>query len=312
MNVRYGFTLWLSLSILSFFSACVKEDTKKCISASTGIHIHFYSLSPCQTDTVYPVDMTDLIVSVFDNEGILVAYHKDTSVEWQQEYIQKIEVPGGLYTVIAWSGLQSESFHLQEPVIGQTTKSDLLFRLKRTGTTAYSIAGEKIWYGESPAVYIPENKGSEPMFEEVSVNMQEITNRLTISVEGLNTDDVEMLIESANGSMNMDGTVAEDEIITYQPQYVTNSTFLEACFTTLTLTTGQTHTLIIRNKTQGTELYSGSLLGTLLLKNLEVNLACDHDFVISFTAEDACECGIYIILEIRVNDWLVHSYQTQV
>jgi len=80
----------------------------------------------------------------------------------------------------------------------------------------------------------------------------------------------------------------------------------------LKLETGQENTLVIKSKEGETELFRGSLLGTLLLKNPEVNLACDHDFVIDFTAEDQCDCGEYIILEIRVNNWLVHSYQTNV
>jgi hypothetical protein len=67
--------------------------------------------------------------------------------------------------------------------------------------------------------------------------------------------------------------------------------------------------LVVFHKASGKELYRGDLLGTLLLKNPNVNLACDHDFVVRFTTEDKCDCGTYTIMEIWVNNWLVHSYE---
>jgi hypothetical protein len=78
----------------------------------------------------------------------------------------------------------------------------------------------------------------------------------------------------------------------------------------MSLTTGFDNTLVVRHRGSGAELYRGDLLGTLLLKNPGVNLACDHDFTIRFTTADRCDCGTYTVMEIWVNRWLVHSYET--
>ncbi|MFC4677192.1 FimB/Mfa2 family fimbrial subunit, partial [Dysgonomonas termitidis] len=96
----------------------------------------------------------------------------------------------------------------------------------------------------------------------------------------------------------------------YGSQAAFTGSLLEARLTILKLATGCNTSLVIRNRADNSELYRGDLLGTLLLKNPEVNLACDHDFTIRFTAKDQCRCGTYMITEIWVNNWLVHSYTT--
>ena len=56
----------------------------------------------------------------------------------------------------------------------------------------------------------------------------------------------------------------------------------------------------------------GDLLGTVLLKNDNVNLACDNDFNVKFVIKDKClNCGTYICWAIYVNDWQIHSYETE-
>jgi hypothetical protein len=248
---------------------------------------------------------------VFDENGLLVRYKKDNDVKLARSYTDRLELnKGGLYTVVAWSGLDEASFDINMPQEMVSKKSDLLFRLKRTLKQASSIAGETMYYGESQAVYIPDAE-AESIFETTTINMQEITNRLTIFIEGLdNPDNYYVDIESDNGSMNIDGTSAQDEVIDYSFTQLTRDNILEAQFTLLKLDTENSNTIVVKSKIDGRELYRGSLLGTLLLKNPDVNLNCDHDFVIRFTTHDQCSCGTYTIAQIWVNNWLVHSYDT--
>jgi len=122
MNVRYKLTLWVGVAFVLFLSACVKSDPDDCVSVPKGIDVYFYSLSPCQTDTVYPVDITDLMVGVFDQEGILVTHSKQANVELEKEFFRQLEVSSGLYTVVACSGLGDDSFQVEEWKDGVTTK----------------------------------------------------------------------------------------------------------------------------------------------------------------------------------------------
>jgi hypothetical protein len=162
-------------------------------------------------------------------------------------------------------------------------------------------------------VFLPDPAEYGSLFEQVKVNIQEITNRLTVQIEGLpQNNDFEVVIESENSGMNLDGSVARSNLVKYvsTTPVFDAAGILQANLTTLQLLSGYNTVLVIKNKTLGTELYRGDLLGTLLLKNPGVNLACDHDFTIRFTAADKCDCGSYMIVEIWVNNWLVHSYDT--
>ncbi len=124
------------------------------------------------------------------------------------------------------------------------------------------------------------------------------------------SDDFEVVVESKNSGMNLDGSVAQGDLV----KYVSTTPVFDAAgvlqvnLTILEMLSGYNTALVIKNKTLGTELYRGDLLGTLLLKNPTVNLDCNHDFTIRFMAADKCDCGTYVIKEIWVNNWLVHSY----
>lgn len=310
MNNFYIKVLLLNILILAFLSGCIKDDYEDCVQ---GVDIRFYSINQCSTDTLYPQQIADITLCVFDEHGLLVGYKKNSDIKFQRNYAERINLrEGGLYTVVAWSGLNDALYDINIPQEMISKKKDLLFRLKRTLGRVSSIIGTPVYYGESPAVYVPQANGVESVFRATAVNMQEVTNRLTIIVEGLdNAENYKVDIESDNGSMNIDGTIANDEVLDYHSEQLARDNILEAQFTLLKLQTGITNTIVVTSKADGRELYRGNLLGTLLLKNPEVNLNCDHDFVIRFTTKDQCDCGTYTIAEIWVNNWLVHSYETE-
>ena len=303
----------LSISIifcLFLLSGCIKEDDE--CNYSQKLTVSLYSKSLCETDTVYPAGVKDITLCVFDNNDVLVTYVHKEGVTLKKGYTEEISVSGkGIHTVVAWSGIHTQYFDINQLQPGKTTKKDWLFHLKRSQHIAVSMEGVQVYSGESRAFYL--DGGVSGISEHTSVNLQEITNRLTISVEGLdrNEEEYEVYIESDNGSMNVGGSLAEDETVRYDPVTSPNGGRINEKFYLLKLETGHNNTIVIRNKISGKELYKGSLLGTLLLKNPEVDLSCDHDFTIKFTTQDQCECGTYTIKEIWVNNWLVHSYDTE-
>ena len=296
--------LLLGVFILSGLNGCVYDRTDDC---PQGIDLRLYSKTPCRTDTVYP-RLSGLELRVFDRHGKLVSYRVTGDSVLTEHYTGRLEAENGLYSVTAWAGLDADAFERGFA----DEKSGLLFRLKRSGGLAASLEGKRIYYGESPAAFLPDPAEYGSVFEPASVNLREITNRLTVQAEGLpQTGDYEIFVESANGSMNTDGSIASDDIIKYGSSAAFTNGLLEAKLTVLKLATGCNSSLIIRNKADNSELYRGGLLGTLLLKNPSVNLDCDHDFTIRFTAKDQCNCGTYMIIGIWVNEWLVHSYESE-
>ncbi|GHU90752.1 hypothetical protein FACS1894155_09510 [Bacteroidia bacterium] len=273
-----------------------------------GIDVRFYSKTPCNPDTVYP-QVNNLRLFVFDRNGQLVSYKKEDRGDMLYSgYKQTMMAGNGLFTVVAWTGVDIDPFLREKEIV---TKNNLLFRIQRTAQQSVSLDGKRVYFGESPMIFLPDPAEYGSLFESTAINLQEMTNRIRVQIEGLSkADDYEVFIESANGSMNVDGSIATDEMIRYTAQPVFTEGVLEANLTFLKLTTGYNTTLVVKDKRNNRELYRGDLLGTLLLKNPGVNLACDHDFTIRFATKDQCECGTYMIMEIWVNNWLVHSYDT--
>ncbi|MDR0834750.1 MAG: FimB/Mfa2 family fimbrial subunit [Candidatus Symbiothrix sp.] len=165
------------------------------------------------------------------------------------------------------------------------------FTVKATATD-----GEHRYAGESEPVFLPDPQDAGTVFKYAPINMKEITSRVTIVVTGLpNANNYEVTIESPDATL--DGNVSKIGE-------------LDVEFTVLNLATNFKGDVVIKTKQDGTELYRGDLLNALLLQNPTVNLECDHDFDIRFTVDDHGQTGTYAIAQIWVNNWLVHSYGT--
>ncbi|MDR0811369.1 MAG: FimB/Mfa2 family fimbrial subunit [Paludibacter sp.] len=287
--------------------SCIYDDLSNC---PQGLNVRLFSKTACAADSVFP-QFSDLKLFVFDKNEKLVSFQDIDNEIDTRSFNQMLAVRDGVFSVVAWAGLGAQEFEILPLKTEIVTKSDLLFRLKHASQQAAAIDGKRVYFGESSAAFLPDPARYGSVYENVAVNMQEITNRFTIQIEGLpHDDDYEVKIESSNGAMSVGGEIAPDETVVYNSQPTFTGSVLEAQFTLLKLAFGTNTALIIRDKRLNKELYRGDLLGTLLLKNPNVNPACDHDFTIRLTTRDQCECGTYMIVEIWVNNWLVHSYDS--
>ncbi|GAE84216.1 FimB/Mfa2 family fimbrial subunit [Bacteroides reticulotermitis] len=201
---------------------------------------------------------------VFDRSGTLVSYCKAGTTEIEQQHVKALSAENGLFTVVIWGGMDNTNISLETPVPYITTKGDLLFRLQQATQTTAILTGKRIYFGESPAVYLPDPSEYGSVFETAYVNLQEVTNRVKVEVEGLaRQDDYEITIESANGAMNVGGFIgAGGETIYGSSPAFDDDGVLQAEFTILKLIPGYHTSLVIKDKQEGRELYRGDLLGT--------------------------------------------------
>lgn len=310
MTIRCKTILPVIIIAATVAGSCVKQSQNNSACTRT-LEISFYSRSRCDIGTLYPGEVTGLVVCIFDQENTLAAFRSTGTANVDSTYIEKFDMPEGLYSAIAWTGIDESLFEISSLETGTTSKSDLLLRLKREMDTADITESMSVFMGESASFYVDtDGEGS----VRATVNLLEITNRFTVTVSGLPDGGLgyEITVESDNGSMAVDGTIIEDDILIYRPSYADGGAgVLASGFTLLKLETGHTYDIVVTHISDGTEIYRGSLLGALILKNPEVDLLCDHDFVINFTAVDQCACNTYMISEIWVNNWLVHSYSTE-
>ena len=285
---------------------CIMEDNKGCVWA---IDVSFFSQTICQPEHDYPPEIEDLLICVFDGDGVLVDYRHKNDVTIGPAYFERFDMRrNGTYSVAAWSGIADPLFAVGELTVGGTRKDDLLFRLKRSNSRTTLSENTVVYYGDSPGVYVA---GSKRGASNTTVNLKEVTNRLTVVVEGLlaNPEDYEICVESDDGSMTLGGRIADDEVIMFDPFERIEQVRLTACFAMLKLEPEHVNILLIRNVAENEVVFEEDLLETLLLKNPGIYLECDHDFVIRLTGTEVAEDGTYMITEIRVNEWLVYSYE---
>ena len=314
MNVRgkiIGILLIVSGTfMLGSCDAVIFEDMLDC---PQGVYIKFYSKTPCDADSLYPADIKNLHVYVFDANDKYVNVYTADNVILSKDYEFLVPIyPHGKYSFVAWSGIDSH-YTLQNLQAGVTTKDALLLQLKRTAEQTENIKGTTLYAGASPYVFLPDPEEVQAAFyERTAILMTEYTNRVEVIVEGFEQpQDYVVDIAMRNGDYAVKGNMLlQGDMLHYPPEYSYADKTLSAKFTLLKLETGYDDWLTIKTNDGETIFYQQDFLGTLLLQNPDVNLSCNHDFVIRFKVKENNET--YVVTEVWVNDWLIHSYDTEI
>ena len=275
-----------------------------------GVYLKFYSKTPCDTDTIYPADISNLNVFVFGENDRFVAQYTEENVSLSSNYEMLIPIyPHGKYSFVAWANVDNhyEMANLQQ---GTSTKEDLLLQLKQSAGMAVDLKGATLYAGTSDHVFLPDPESVLGAFyEHTSIRLTQYVNRIDVIVEGFAVpQDYQVEIAMRNGDYAVNGDILlNGDVMQYPPEYSYGDSTLTAKFNTLKLETGNDDWLTLKWNEEKV-LYHEDLLGTLLLQNPDVNLSCDHDFVIKFRVKEHNDT--YVVTEVWVNDWLIHSYDT--
>lgn len=309
MKLSRNSLFFIGITLCLFLSGCIRDylDDDECVEGG-GLTVTLYSQSPCQTDSVLPDFVYDIVVAVFDENNVLVSHHLDSEIVLTKDFSTQMNLLSGSYSVVVWTGIIDDPYVVTYDLEnGITHKNDLLFHIDRSRKIAEAI-NKRIYYGEASVTHT-EEVSRRFEYTKIGVNLLEVTNRFTVEMEGLSdhVEDYEIVMESDNGAMYINGRIADDELITYEPVVVIADGIIHAQFTLLKIDRSHINTLIIRNKIDGTELFRGDLLEALLLKNPQLDLNCDHDFTLHFLFDEAYDT----ITKIWVNNWLVHSHNTE-
>lgn len=276
-----------------------------------GVYIHPYAQTECQTSPMYPSVVNEFYIYAFDSEDKFIGelYVDNVALSADYEVLFPLKDPG-TYTFVVWSGIDKNSFNSINPVVAITTKNDLLHELKNKNLKTSDLKNKTIFVGSSRKATVGRDR---ELYSKTTINLREITNRINVKVEGLNeSEKLIVRLASDNKSYAVDGNIIKSTQVEY-PGTITypSREELVADFTTLKLETGRMSILEVLDRVTGEVLYSGDLIGSILLSPLskDVNLRCDNDFNILLKVRKckACKTG-YEVFEIYVNEWLVHSY----
>jgi hypothetical protein len=294
----------------------IYEDLSEC---PQGVYVKFYSKTPCAVDSTYIGQVSDLHIFAFDDKDVLVSTVLQKNVSLDKDYKVLVPVSNGYFSFIGWAGVNNY-FTQGSFVKGVTTKRDVMLTLNAKKHMATALKNHKVWQGESPTVFLEDPAKVGTTYKHTAVNLREVTNRLNVEVElhesvakDIAPEDFDIEITSGNSVMNIDGSMPlKQEILTYPATISFDKNKLTAKYSLMKLKTGYDNQILLRNKKTGDIIWKTDLIGSILIKNHNVNLDCENDFNVKFVLKDKClNCGTYYCWAIYVNDWMVHSYEVE-
>ena len=289
------------------------------------VEVSLYSQSPCEAQPTYPEDMTSVLLVAYNDRGEVVATETHKGAVTAETRVHMTLPTSDPVRISAWSGLDEETFDLTPGA-----RADELFAALRAGR---DLMGRVIRQGVTERLLLPDlDKTGSESHTRVSVNLLELTNRITIHVLGLDEPEkISMEVTSANdrysGLGNLLDVRGQSTPYSYPvaierkanthtgkpkpgcvPEYDGEVTGM---VTTLSMESGHESFLSIHKEGLSAPVYEADLVGLVLLaakKGAPVDLRCDHDFVVELKVRRCPECGDgYEAASITVNNWQVHS-----
>ena len=145
----------------------------------------------------------------------------------------------------------------------------MMLTLKSQNSRAVALGDHKIWQGVSRWCSSRTRQRWGTQFKYTTVNLQEVTNRINVEVElhesvlG-DTDPRDYVIEisSANGTMNIDGTMPlNKEVLNYPTTIAYSDNSLTASYSLMDLKTGYNNPISVKNVVTDEVIWQGDLAG---------------------------------------------------
>ena len=321
--------LLMSLSILGvIFGGCDSLLYDNLEDCPQGVYVKFYSMTPCETDSTFIGNVSNLSVFAFDENDKLVIINNQQNVSLSRDFEVLMPVSNGNYNFVAWAGV-NDNFSVESFNPGTTTKQDVMMTLKMNGNSAVQLGDSKVWQGESRTVNLPDPAVSGAQYRYTAVNLRELTNRIKITVEfdreqieDESTEDLEIELKSANGRLHIDGKTNRKGVVMEYParDFVIDTDSVSWSFTTLDLITGLHNNLKLSlgyDEEEDIEkvVFNNDLIASILLRANDeggISLDCENDFEVKFTIKDYCkDCPTYFSCYISIKDWGMHSYEIE-
>lgn len=291
----------------------IYDDLSEC---PQGVHFRFYRQTPCEDSPFYPSEIRQIRLFAFDENNVLVEEFSVNNALLTADYLLTTPFNRmGTFTFVAWGGTDLASYQISDYQVGSTTKEQMLLMLQREADRITTQPGS-LFYGVSEPLTIADKSDMGSFFDLVSINMQELTNRVRFTIHGLTSENsYSVVITDDNGNYDFDGNFAPDSPFDYIRPLQRDGEVLKTDFILMKLAEGGETHLTITNTTTGKVIYSVDLVDDIIMSRYEsgeppYRLECDHDFNVMIVFERLPEEEIketYMMISIWVNDWNVVS-----
>ncbi len=211
MNLRNRIliTLFALGTILGGCDLLIYDGLEDC---PQGVYVKFYSMTPCDVDSTFIGEVPSLTVFAFDENDKLVTSVSQQNVTLSRDYEILVPVSNGNFSFVAWAGV-NDKFTSGTFTRGTTTRKDVMLTLKSTGNLAANIGNLHVWHGGSSMISLPDPSKDGSVYKYTAINLEELTNRVKViveiesSVKDIAPQDLEVSVASANGMVNIDGSM---------------------------------------------------------------------------------------------------------
>ena len=343
---RTGLAFGLA-ALLGLTAGCKQDIVKPEKPKAPGVvYVKLYNTT-CKADSIGLNTQSNVHLLAFDEDNRLAASTelKDIDLGNKQKGFTEVRFPiksdtldqDRVYNIYAWTGLNGK--FSADAKIGQK-KSEIFASLRSGAESQYvNLGSDRVYFGQANhSVVLKDSAKNGTREQHIAVSVGELTYRLNVSVVldksmlgRVNPPSIRefgLEIKSGNGTYNFDASHAlNSAIMTYQPNgpVVYNDTALVAKYTVMDLQTGLGSQVRISHSRNGLtrdvempidiqyDLVAAILAYASKPENkFSFNLNCEHDIDLKFLIKDKCDgCGQYMCTGVFINDWLVHTFDTE-
>ena len=313
MRLFQAYKFLAVLLLMIFPSGCDKMIYDNLSECPQGVNFAFYTQTPCESGPSYPKAIKQVRVFAFDENEVLAEEYAATDVALSADYLLKTPFyKVGKFTFVAWGGEDLSTYDFSQFTKGTTTKQQMFLSMKKQAGKV-STHPLPLYYGASPEpLVITDRTNLGSIFDLVSFNKQELTNRIRFTIHGLSKEDTySVVITDDNGNYDFNADYAPDSRFDYTSPVHRDGDMLKADFTVMKLAEGRDTRFTLTSTTTGKVIYSVDLVDDIIMYRGDsgeppYRLECNHDFNIIIVFKPNPESQTtYMLTSIIVNDWNV-------
>ncbi|WP_298653883.1 FimB/Mfa2 family fimbrial subunit [uncultured Proteiniphilum sp.] len=205
-------------------AACswLNDDLDDC---STGCQIQFRVAMDIEYNGLFNsqafyTEVQDVNLWVFDGNGVYLGTYTEQGENLKKnDFTMDLPLEPGRYKMVVWTGLQDGFYEIPALTPGVSKVEDLTLRLKRDANSRQNEQLTPLWHGEIGDVEVKDTQ-----YTLINVGLVKDTKTLIAVMQDvwgndLNSEDYDFEIIAANGYMDYQNRLLDDDDIHYDAYY---------------------------------------------------------------------------------------------
>lgn len=308
--------LYIFIAFMLLQQSCIKEDFSICKSE---LLLQFRYVLNDQYANLFESEVNRVTIYIFDNKGKYVKSVSEQGSKLTNDYVMRIPLPIGEYTVITYGGdfntYSAGELNKQTNILDNTLRkgitdiNDFRTELKNIrGAENYLYPAsmpDDLYAGSANGVSDQNNKIITP------VDLMKDTKKIKVKITGtdLYTGPLDVYITALNGRYKSDNSIDTNHgTFKYTPvNTALQPNYMETDLKMMRLVLGQSPMLVIKDKASSEVIYSMNMIEQILSTQKYVSqedFDREDEFIIEITITSKDN---NIGISVSINGWLIHN-----